>query len=118
MMTGISWLLRSGSDAWPIISSDRIKQADADQDAAGLAPVAPLGGHEHHRAGDQAERHQQVRSKVSSLTTSAEPISAPRTANWPAMPQTMPAPAKEPTSSVTAVELCKAMARPCRPAPP
>ena len=50
------------------------------------------------------------RSKVSSLTTSAEPISAPRTASWPAMPETMPAPAKEPTRSVTAVELCKAMA--------
>ena len=28
------------------------------------------------------------------------------------MPQTMPEPAKEPTSSVTAVELCRAMARP------
>ena len=41
-----------------------------------------------------------LRSKVSSLTTSAEPISAPRTASWPAMPPTMPAPAKEPTSSV------------------
>ena len=50
-----------------------------------------------------------LRSKDSSLTTSAEPISAPRTASWPAMPLTMPAPAKEPTSSVTAVELCKAM---------
>ena len=50
-----------------------------------------------------------VRSKVSSLTTSAEPISAPRTASWPDMPLTMPAPAKEPTSSVTAVELWKAI---------
>ena len=46
---------------------------------------------------------------MSSLTTSAEPISAPRTASWPDMPLTMPAPAKEPTSSVTAVELCNAI---------
>ena len=58
-MTGISVLSRSGSDAWPIISSDSSKQADADQDAAELAPVAPLGGHEHRRAGDKADRHQQ-----------------------------------------------------------
>ena len=47
---------------------------------------------------------------MSSLTTSAEPISAPRTASWPDVPPTMPEPAKEPTSSVTAVELCRAMA--------
>jgi hypothetical protein len=52
------------------------------------------------------------RSKVSSLTTSAEPISAPRTASWPDMPLTMPEPANEPTSKVTAVELCSATARP------
>ena len=49
------------------------------------------------------------RSKDRILTTRAEPISAPRTASWPAMPLTMPAPAKEPTRSVTAVELWKAM---------
>ena len=49
---------------------------------------------------------------MSSLTTSAEPISAPRTASWPDMPETMPAPAKEPTSKVTAVELCSAIDRP------
>ena len=52
-----------------------------------------------------------LRSNDSSLTTSAEPISAPRTASWPDMPLTMPAPAKEPTSSVTAVELWKAIER-------
>ena len=53
-----------------------------------------------------------VRSKVSSLVTMAEPISAPRTASCPAAPETMPAPAKEPTRRVTAVELCRAIARP------
>ena len=51
-----------------------------------------------------------VRSKLRSLTSSAEPTSAPRTARMPDRPVTMSMPAKEPTSSVTAVELCSAIA--------
>ena len=36
------------------------QEADADQDAAELAPVAALGRHEHGRAGDQADRNEQA----------------------------------------------------------
>ena len=34
------------------------EQADADQNAADLAPVATFGGHEDAGADDKAERHQ------------------------------------------------------------
>ena len=39
------------------------EQADADQDAAELQQSRRCGGHEHGRAGDQAERHQQGRGR-------------------------------------------------------
>ena len=43
------------------------EQADADQDAAELQEDAALGRHEEHRAGDQAERHQQAEIEAEQL---------------------------------------------------
>ena len=43
------------------------EQADADEDTADLAPVATLGGHEHDRAGSNADRHQEGEIKGQKL---------------------------------------------------
>ena len=110
-MTGSSWLSRSGSDAWPIICSDSTSRPMPTRMRPNWRQSRRSVAMNITVPATRQIGTSRLRSKVSSLTTSAEPISAPRTASWPAMPLTMPAPAKEPTSSVTAVELCKAIGK-------
>ena len=85
-MTGRIRLSRSGSEASPIIPSDRMRRPmpirmrpswrRSRRDVAMNSTVPAT-----RQSGTSASR-----SKLSSLTTSAEPISAPSTASRPAMP--------------------------------
>ena len=62
------------------------------------------------RAGDQAERHQQREVEGQQLDHQRRADLGAAHGELAGRPPTMPEPAKEPTSSVTAVELCRAMA--------
>ena len=87
------------------------EQADADQDAAELQQVAPLGGHEQRRAGDQADRHQQLEVEAEQLDDQRRAdIGAEHGKQARRCRRRCPTRRRSRRCSATAVALCRQMA--------